>query len=113
MKRILELLKGARRIEWIAALIAVAILLMQLLGAIEPAGTQTDLERRLEAILASIEGVGRVEVMVAEDAEGGVEGVLVVAEGAWNAAVCLRIQYAVETLLGIEASAVEVVQRAG
>ena len=58
MKRILELLKGARRIEWIAALIAVAILLMQLLGAVEPTGAQTDLERRLEAILASIEGVG-------------------------------------------------------
>lgn len=113
MKRILELLKGARRIEWIAAAVAAAVLLLQLTGSLAPTGAQTDLERRLASILSSVEGVGRVEVMIAEDGEGGVEGVLVVAEGAWDAGVCLRIQYAVETLLGVDASAVEVARRAG
>ena len=112
MNRLMDVFRGARRIEIILALAAIAILLLQWGGTLTGGGAQTELESRLCAILSQMEGVGEVHVMVAEDGEGGVEGVLVVADGADDIAVRLRIQYAVQTLLGAEASDIEVVRNA-
>ena len=108
MKKILEALRGARRIELLLALAAVSVLLLLQLpesGGVGFAG-QTNQEARIAAILGRIEGVGRVEVMLSEQESGGV---LVVSDGAKDLAVCLRIQYAVQTLLGTDVSRIEIV----
>lgn len=91
------------------------------------------LEKRLEEILAKMEGVGDIEVMltcseksdmsdeevsmfqVKQDVgnlgEFSVNGVIVVAEGASNIATRVKIQYAVSTVLGIDPYSVEVFER--
>ena len=111
MKKMLDMLKGARRIELFLALAVAAVLLLQAAGTFS-AGGGTELERRLAGILSQIDGVGRVRVMVTENADGEAEGVLVVAEGANDVGVCLQLQYAVQTLLGTEAARIEIVQYA-
>lgn len=111
MKKMLDMLKGARRIGLFLALAVAAILLLQVVGSFSP-GDGTGLEQRLAGILGQIDGVGRVRVMVTENADGKAEGVLVVAEGADDIRVCLRLQYAVQTLLGTEAARIEIVQYA-
>lgn len=106
MKRILEELKGARKIEWFLAIAAVAILLMtQCTGTDTVPDYRTEQESRLISVLQKIDGVGQVDVMISEDASG----VLVVAEGADNLNASLRIQYAVQALLDCEASQIEIV----
>jgi stage III sporulation protein AG len=63
------------------------------------------IEEELADILSSMEGVGKVKVMITWKGEEGsdVEGVFVVAEGAGNAAVCADILSAVQSLFSIEA----------
>ena len=106
MKKFLEELKGARNIEWCLAVLAIAILILTQWNGSPSAIVQTQQEQRLSAILNRIEGAGRVEVMISESAQ---EGVLIVAEGADDLGVCLHLQYAVQTLLGTEASRIEIV----
>ena len=112
MKKMLDILKGARWFEVLLALVAIAILLLQFAGSASFGSDGTELERRLSGILGQIDGVGRVKVMVTQSADGVPEGALVVAEGADDVGVCLRLQYAVQTLLGIEASKIEIVRYA-
>ena len=111
MKKMLDMLRGARRIELFIALVAAAVLLLQLVGTVSVGGG-TELEQRLAGILSQIEGVGRVRVMVTENPDGGAEGVLVVADGADDIRVCLQLQYAVQTLLGTDAAQIEIVRYA-
>lgn len=111
MKKMLDMLKGGRRIELFLALVAAAVLLLQLVGSVSTC-SGTGLEQRLEGILGQIEGVGRVKVMVTENVDGEAEGVLVVAEGADDIGVCLQLQYAVQTLLGTDAARIEIVRYA-
>jgi stage III sporulation protein AG len=63
------------------------------------------IEDELADILSSMEGVGKVKVMITWKGEEGsdVEGVFVVAEGAGNATVCADILSAVQSLFSIEA----------
>lgn len=110
MKRLLELFRGARKIEIFLMIIAAAILLLQFQPSAQD--TQTELESRLSSILRQIEGVGNVRVMIVQREDEDAQGVLVVADGADDAGVCLRIQYAVTTLLGVESSEIEVMKRA-
>lgn len=112
MKKFLEALRGARKIEILLAVVAIAILLLQGGDLLQPQKNETELEQRLSAILCRIEDVGKVNVMVTENADGVPEGVLVVAEGASDIGVCLRLQYAVQTLLGVDASQIEIVRSA-
>lgn len=131
-------------------------------SATQAAGTEREVERRLEEVLSSISGAGRVTVMItyetgpelvtamntdtntnrSESSDGGkqssseqktqsqkpatvngnggtepivitekqpaVRGVLVVAEGAGDIAVKLALQRAVETVLNVPASSIEV-----
>ena len=106
LKRFLEELKAARKIEWLLALLAIAVLLLTRMGdGLSTASYQTDQEKRLGAILSRIDGAGRVEVMISE---GEDRGVLIVAEGAHDLHICLQLQYAARTLLGVEASMIEI-----
>lgn len=81
--------------------------------------SKTNEEVRLENILTCMSGVGKVEVMIksaggeesksvfsqeSQSESGRIDGVIVVAEGAKNAAVKSRIVDAVATVCGIGAS---------
>lgn len=83
--------------------------------------TTEEVEGRLERILEDTEGVGKVKVMITgseektglaedEDTECDVEGVVVVAQGAENAAVKKKIQDIVLALFPIEAHKIEIVK---
>ena len=66
IKRLLDRLRGARRIELFAALALAALLALMMLdigrsGDSEP---RTELESRVERILGRVEGAGRVSVMI-------------------------------------------------
>jgi stage III sporulation protein AG len=70
------------------------------------------LEEELEEILSSMEGVGKVKVMITfkNDSQSEVEGVLVVAEGGGNAVVCSDILSAVQSLFSLEAHKITIVK---
>lgn len=70
--------------------------------------TSMDLEDRLCAVLSTIEGVGQVRVLIHEETDGGVVGVLVVAEGAQELSVRTELMRAAMTALDVPASSVEV-----
>ena len=123
---LLARLRGVRGIEALAVLVAAALLGLALLGGngLRSQESGTDLERRLSAVLQAIDGAGRVRVMVSEapaeavsafatgqNAEHGrIQGVLVVAEGAGDLRVRLALIRAVQALLDVEQSSIEVVE---
>lgn len=127
VKLLMNRLRGVRHLEWIllALCLAAGILLLGRAGWVEPdAGAHaTPLEQRLERVLSSVSGAGRVRVLVKESeaavaafgqspstAQAQVEGVLVVAEGAGDLRVSLELNRAVQALLGVDASAIEVLK---
>lgn len=82
---------------------------------------KTRLESRLEELLSSVEGVGKVEVIIMtgdEENEDGfsmssqteVTGVLVSAEGAGSAVTVQNIQQAIMALFQIEANKIRVMR---
>ena len=68
-----------------------------------------DEEIRLAHVLESIEGVGAVQVMITRN-DGQISGVLVIAEGAENMSVMLKLLDATSTVMGVDKSIVEVYQ---
>ena len=60
-----------------------------------------------------IDGVGRVYVTITENARGEPSGALIIAEGAANVRTQLKIQYAVQTLLSLDAQKIEIMQYGG
>ena len=66
-----------------------------------------DEERRLAAILGGIEGAGRVETMITRR-DDEVVGVLVIAEGADDIKVMLKLLEATTTAMGVDKSIVDV-----
>lgn len=93
--------------ELFVAIVAIAMLVLTVYGR---SATSDELftteELRLGGILRRIEGVGNVDVMFSAENSGGV---LVVAEGAENMEVYLRLQYAIKALTGAELSEIEIV----
>ena len=80
-----------------------------------------ELEEQLESVLSAMEGVGEVKVMIStegtkasvfESQNGGTKvcGVVVVAEGAGNAAVNSRISEAVKALFSLEVHKISIVK---
>ena len=69
--------------------------------------TQSQSEQKVSRILEEIEGVGEAEVMICET-QDGVEGVVVVCEGAKNLKVVMDIREAVSAVLGTKPSAVKI-----
>lgn len=64
---------------------------------------KSDTEIKLERILSEIDGVGQAEVMISEGADG-VEGVIVVCDGAQNLMTRNNIINAVKTLLNVKSN---------
>lgn len=95
---------------WILAAVLLCVGLCLLLGAQE--GAATDAESRISRVLSAIEGAGRVEVAVYYE-ESVPCGAVVVAQGASDIAVQLRLVSAVSTLLGIDQGRVAIYERKG
>ncbi len=106
----MEKIRSARKIEWIALAVAVALLALTILDGTQGSGGSTDIERRLEQVLSSVEGAGGVRTMVMQDKDGSILGVLIVAEGAGNVAVRLRLAQAAKALLNVDMNRIEVVK---
>lgn len=108
-------LKNIKHIEIVIAVIfAVVILLIYLssVGSSKSTSTtngQTDLEIRLCGILEDLEGVGKVSVMINYlDEKQTMAGVVVVASGANDVSVKLQILRAVETVLNLPTTNIEI-----
>lgn len=80
---------------------------------------KTELETRLETVLESVEGIGKVEVMLMTGQENQsfygsegteVTGVLIAAEGADNSVTKRNIQEAVMALFQIEAHKIKIMK---
>lgn len=118
MRRALERLRAVRHIEWaLLALLAAAALMLMSGSSSEEATHGGELERRMEAVLECVQGAGRVRVLVngsentdpfSGQTDNSVVGVLVVAEGADDLNVALALGRAVQTLLGVEADQIEI-----
>lgn len=108
MKKFLEELKGARKIEWFLLIAAVAALFLSGLdNSDDKASLRTESERRLISVLQSIDGIGTVDAMIVEN--NAESRVLIIAEGVEDVGVYLNIQRAVQTLCDIELSSIEIV----
>lgn len=106
-------MKG-RTALWLAAALAVGLLLCALASGGQ-GGEATQEERRIAEVLSAIEGAGRVEVALffgqstgAFGTSSSPTGAVVVAQGAGDMAVRLRLIRAARTLLGLPEAAVDV-----
>lgn len=111
-------LRGVKNIKLIAAafILAVALLIYSTVagavserrGGAETAAVMNDEEQRLAAVLSGIDGAGSVETMISRGTEGEITGVLVIAEGAEDITVMLRLMSAAATALGVDRKLVDV-----
>lgn len=102
-----------RRDGWLLAIMALAAVLCLSLSSLEGASSaQSQDEIRLSRVLGAISGAGEVEVAVYVDDDALPCGAVIVADGARDPAVQIRLCSAVTTLLGIEADRVAVYPRA-
>ena len=115
---IVEKIKGIKNIRIIAAIfiIAVALLIYSSVATGNAARTASSDEQstemdedesRLASILEGLEGVGRVETMITRE-DDTIVGILVIAEGAEDIAVRLRLLSAVTTAMGVDKQIVNV-----
>lgn len=99
-----------RKDGWILAALLFCVALCLILGMQEESASTE--ESRINRVLSAIDGAGRVEVAVYyEDAIPC--SAVVVAEGAGDIAVQLRLASAVTTLLGIPQERVAIYEREG
>lgn len=109
---IVKRLKGARRLELYIAVAAAAALFLLLMDAPSPQDI-SPMEARMERVLSDIDGAGRVSVLINENGDGRILGVLVVSEGADDLSVRLRLLGAVKVTLGADAAQIEIVEMEG
>ena len=109
MKQLFETIKAARWLELTIAIGLVCVLIVLALGS-GGGSAASDEEARMQRILSEIDGVGRVRVMIARDDGGNCTGVVVVASGAEDVEVMLRLQRAVQALTNLELSQIEIVR---
>ena len=110
MKQLMEALKSARKLELLLGLAALAVLLVLGMGGGLDDGGVSPEEKRMERILSSIEGAGRVTVMLSGDEEGRCTGAVVASPGAGEIGVILQLQRAVQTLTELELEQIEIVK---
>ncbi len=97
-----------RKDGWLLAALGVCIVACMLIGA----GSQEGEEARIGRVLSAMDGAGRVEVAVyCEDSVPC--GAVVVAQGAGDVGVRIRLTDAVSTLLGLDATRVAVYEGMG
>lgn len=102
-----------RKDGWLMAALVIVVALCLILGASERSTpAQTSDEARLCRVLSAMAGAGKVDVAVYYD-DAAPCGAVVVADGAGDAAVRIRLAGAVTTLLGLDASRVAVYEREG
>ena len=109
MKKLTEYIKQHQKILLIAVLlVALIALAFTLYGSknkvVNTSSVNVDMsasEVKLTRILSEIDGVGKAEVMINES-EKGVEGVIIVCEGAYNIMTRNDILNAVTTALNVE-----------
>ena len=65
-------------------------------------------ESRLASVLEGLEGVGRVQTMITRGGDDEIVGVIVIAEGAEDIGVRLRLLSAVTTAMGVDKQIVNV-----
>lgn len=97
-----------RKDGWILAALVFCAMLCMMLGTQE--GGSIPEEDRISRVLSSIAGAGQVDVAVYYE-DSLPCGAVVVAEGAGDAAVQIRLVSAVRTLLGIEQERIAVYER--
>lgn len=95
---------------WILAALLFCVALCLMLGAQE--GSSSTEESRISRVLSAIDGAGRVEVAVYYE-EAVPCGAVIVADGAGDVAVQLRLLSAVTTLLGVNQERVAIYEREG
>lgn len=115
LKGMFEKIKGIKNIKIIALVFIIAIALIIYSNVVasdkdEKQSFQNDEEARLASILSSVEGAGEVETMITKSS-GQIVGVLVIATGANNPLVRLRLLNAASSALGIDSETVSVMSR--
>ena len=104
-----------------AGLLISAMALIALSGSVQQ-DAATGLEKRMETILGSVEGAGSVRVLIheekesaepawnisAEETQGEIIGVLIVAEGAGDPKVAARLAQAAGTVLDVDQGRIEI-----
>ncbi len=113
-KGVFEKIKGIKNIKIIVLIfiIAIALIIYSNVATTKQSEQtfQNDEEARLSSILSSVEGAGEVETMITKSS-GQVVGVLVIAEGANNPLVRLRLLQATSSALGVDYEIVSVLSR--
>lgn len=94
---------------WILAALLFCMALCLMLGAQDSASTE---ESRISRVLSAIDGAGQVEVAVYYE-EAIPCGAVIVADGAGDVSVQLRLLSAVTTLLGVNQERVAIYEREG
>lgn len=110
MKQLIEAFKSARKTEIILIVSAICALLLCLAGASPKSEITTPEEERMQRILSRIDGAGSVRVMLSSNEDGEHRGAIVVAPGAEEIEVQLKLQQAIHTLTGLELDQIEVVK---
>ena len=109
-----EQIKGIKNIKIIALIFIIAISLIIYSSVATSKQTektfQNEDELRLASILSSIDGAGEVETMISKSS-GEIVGVLVIADGASNPLVRLRLLQAASSALGVDSDVVSVLSR--
>ena len=72
---------------------------------------ETELESRLEATLAKMQGVGEVHVMISFQENDMPEGIVVIAEGGGNAVVVRNITDVVQALFNVDSHKIKVIEK--
>ncbi len=112
-------LKGAKRMEWIVLMAVAAALILLFASRSAPEGERTALEARMEAVLSTVRGAGRVRVLVSEgegdsqafaQGEQKARGVVIVTDGADDIKVALELSGAAQALLGVDADKIQVLK---
>ncbi len=115
LKGMFEKIKGIKNIKIIALVFIIAIALIIYSNVVardkdEKQSFQNDEETRLASILSSVDGAGDVETMITKSS-GQIVGVLVIATGANNPLVRLRLLNAASSALGVDSETVSVMSR--
>ena len=102
-----------RKDGWLVAALLLVVALCLALGASEGGhAAQTADEARLSRVLSAMAGAGTVDVAIYYD-DAVPCGAVIVADGAGDAAVRIRLTGAVTTLLGLDQSRVAIYEREG
>ena len=106
-------MRGARHLELFAGIAVAALIALLLLhpGVGQHIGVapKTELENRLERILSELDGAGNVSVMIHQNEDGEIIGVVVVDDHLDDAGTYLSLQGAVQTLLDVDLRQIRIV----